>query len=112
MKLPELVTWVMPHALLEGGEAQEDETRTSSEKISNSVKQSGKLKIIHTYEELELKILDQDEAAVVYFASNDDKPGMPLLVRLSEQIADFVNVVYFPIEDREEFKQNFRGKLP
>ena len=56
--------------------------------------------------------MDQDEAAVVYFASNDDKPGMPLLVKLSEQISDFVNVVYFPIEDREEFKQNFRGKLP
>jgi len=49
---------------------------------------------------------------LVYFASNDDKPGMPLLVQLSEEIGDFVNVVFFPIEDKEEFKTNFRGKLP
>ena len=49
---------------------------------------------------------------MVYFASNDDKPGMPLLVQLSEEIGDFVNVVFFPIEDKEEFKTNFRGKLP
>jgi len=49
---------------------------------------------------------------LIYFASNDDKPGMPLLVQLSEEIGDFVNVVFFPIEDKEEFKTNFRGKLP
>jgi len=31
---------------------------------------------------------------------------------LSEEIGNFINVVYFPIEDKEEFKTNFRGKLP
>ena len=48
----------------------------------------------------------------MYFAANDEKPGMPLLLKLSEEIGDFVNVVFFPIEDREEFKVNFKGKLP
>ena len=48
----------------------------------------------------------------MYFAANDEKPGMPLLLKLREEIGDIVNGVYFPIEDREEFKVNFRGKLP
>ena len=34
------------------------------------------------------------------------------MVSLSEEIGDYINVVYFPIEDKEEFKINFRGKLP
>jgi muconolactone delta-isomerase len=37
---------------------------------------------------------------------------MPLLVQLSEEIGDYVNVVFFPIDDKDEFKNNFRGKLP
>jgi hypothetical protein len=80
MKLPELVTWVLPHALNENEKIDTDLKLDSEKQSQQSQTTSGKIKIIHTFDDFEQKILDQEEAAIVYFASNDDKPGMPLLV--------------------------------
>lgn len=52
MKLPELVTWVLPHAL-EDDEKVDADLNLDSEKEKQSTTSSGKIKIIHTFDDFE-----------------------------------------------------------
>lgn len=69
----------MPHALTESY-AEADLKLESESANKEKPTKSGKIKIIHTFEDFDRRIIEQDEAAIVYFASKDEKPGMPLLI--------------------------------
>jgi len=63
--------------------------------------------VVHSFEKLEELILTQDEAALVYFSTNGSVEDLGVLESISSQVGDFINCVYFIVEDENLFRKNY-----
>lgn len=56
--------------------------------------------------------MSQEEAALVHFATNAKEEDLLALEAVSGEVGDFINCVYFIVEDENLFRQSYQGTLP
>lgn len=79
MKLPELIKWVEPYVSTEKIERTNENLGKlyMKEKLDEA---SSVLTTVRSYLEFEEKVLMKEQAAIVYFAKDQDKPHLSIMI--------------------------------
>lgn len=112
LKLPELKAFMEQYAL-DPEDAKEDYAIASKKKKESPYSQNlNGMRIVEDVDEMKELIIDEHYAALVYVASQDNKPHLEILEKLGRQYGEFINIVALLVEDPASVKKEFKGKLP